>query len=513
MVSGGRTDHFSRIPCASFIRRAAVLVFSVIASGACGGGEGITVTNTVTGLRFVTQPSNVTMGQSFSVAVELVGSNGQRATTATNTVTLSLVGAALGGTTSAAAVAGVATFSGLTVATAAANLSLTASSAGFSATSNAFASVDPLAPTGLRFVTQPANVSLGTPFSVSVEFITSSNQRATTTTNAVALSATGGTISGTTTASAVAGLATFSGLTFSTAASNLVLTASSGSFNVTSSSFAAIDACAPVALTFPGTVNGTLTAGGCTNAGRPAAFYRFTGTGSGGTSFTVTSAFPSELAVTNDPPGEFLFFTGASPVSGTWLLPAGTFQLRLASTSGTGAYTVTGTNTIGTGCIAVALLPFASVTYSSALASTDCVLAADGSYYERYYIYSTKACTITMRSTVFNSYLFVKNQRTQITIAQDDNTGGGSDARISLAACNSGGDLIEIWANTFTTATAGAYTLAVTVTGGSSLMSSAPASAPDNQSNRGVRVHSGPAERDSSAATRKSGATVMKSQR
>jgi hypothetical protein len=85
-------------------------------------------------LAFVTSPSDVTSGASIAPAimVELLDSLGNRATTATGTVTLSFAAnpgtATLGGTVARAAVAGVATFPDISVNRAAAGYQLGASS-------------------------------------------------------------------------------------------------------------------------------------------------------------------------------------------------------------------------------------------------------------------------------------------------------------------------------------------------------------------------------------------------
>lgn len=231
------------------------------------------------------------------------------------------------------------------------------------------------------------------------------------------------------------------------------------------------ETCAPASLSVPGSASGTLTTSGCVTNFKPARFYKFTSNGQGVVSFTATAAFAPEIAVTNDPPTEFVTFSGATTVTGSWILPTGTYQLRLASTAGTvGTFSITGINTTATGCAQRAILPFASRTYSASLATTDCVLAADHSYYDSFLIYSTKPCTITMHGVLasFDSYLIANNATTHEDIGEDDNSGGNKDAKLTFAACNSGGDPIEIWPNSYTDAV-GDYTLTVAVTGGNSV--------------------------------------------
>ena len=139
--------------------RATLAATIIVATGACGGGsDGITVAAKVASLRFVSQPTNVKVGETFSVQVELLSSTGARVPTAADVVTLAVsgTGASLTGTTSVAAIAGLASFSGLGVSAASASLQLTASAAGKTVTSAAFAASDPCAATGLTF---PGSVS------------------------------------------------------------------------------------------------------------------------------------------------------------------------------------------------------------------------------------------------------------------------------------------------------------------------------------------------------------------
>ncbi len=107
-----------------------------------GGGS------TPTQLAFTAQPSAVPAGTSIAPAVQVAVRDAQNnlVTTATNTITVSITpgtggtGATLSGTTSAAATAGVATFSNLTINKAASGFTLTAAASGLtSATSGTFA--------------------------------------------------------------------------------------------------------------------------------------------------------------------------------------------------------------------------------------------------------------------------------------------------------------------------------------------------------------------------------------
>ncbi|HYV97043.1 MAG TPA: hypothetical protein VE967_06290, partial [Gemmatimonadaceae bacterium] len=199
---------------------------------------------------------------------------------------------------------------------------------------------------------------------------------------------------------------------------------SCGSDSVTSSN----GACKPVTISVPGTASDQLkSSGGCTLNGEPSKIFRFTSTGSGLIAFTVTAPFEPSVSVTHDPPTEFVTFSGASPLAGIWQLPSGTYQLRVVSGNGTtGAFTVNSSITATLGCAPRAILPFESVTYSGSLATTDCLLTSDHSYYDVFYIYSTKPCTITMHSVSasVDAYLIVNDAATHARVDEDDNSGG-----------------------------------------------------------------------------------------
>jgi hypothetical protein len=211
-----------------------------------------------TKVAFITQPSNVTTGAVMSPAVRVAvqDASGSTVTTATNTVTLSIStnpGAAiLGGIVSAAAVAGIATFSNLTlsqlgtgyVLAAAATLLTTGNSSTFNVTS-----VGPA--TKLAFAVQPSNVLAGASIAPAIQ-VTVQDASGVTVISSTALitlaidptanpgssTITGGS---TLTAFASAGVATFSTATLNKVGTGYKLTASataltgatSSTFNVT----------------------------------------------------------------------------------------------------------------------------------------------------------------------------------------------------------------------------------------------------------------------------------------
>lgn len=245
------------------------------------------------------------------------------------------------------------------------------------------------------------------------------------------------------------------------------------------------DPCNPVALAFPGTVNGNVSAAGCVVNGLPAAIYRFTATGQGGSTFSATATFPVQISVMSDPPGSNIVFTGpaATPNSASfeWLLPPTSFQFKVASrTAGTGGtFSLTGSVTSGNSpsCPVSGTIIRAFVvggTYSGqSLGAGDCT-ANDGSYEDGYYIYSTKPCTITMTPTGFDAFLAIYDASTGNNLTFSDNLGIGGAETVQLPACSNGGNALLIIANTFNAGETGTYVLAITITGGGSLTARDP---------------------------------------
>ena len=170
-------------------------------------------------LAFTTQPGNAAAGGSITVTVSVEDAAGNVVPTATNQVTIAIgtnpSSGTLSGTAQATAVAGVATFSNLSINNAGAGYTLAASAAGLtSASSSAFNVAG--APAKLAFTVQPASVAAGASIApavtVSIEDAagivvpTATNQ----VTIAIGTNPSSGTLSGTAQANAVAGVATFS---------------------------------------------------------------------------------------------------------------------------------------------------------------------------------------------------------------------------------------------------------------------------------------------------------------
>ncbi|MFL5358662.1 beta strand repeat-containing protein [Archangium sp.] len=170
-------------------------------------------------LAFGQQPANGTAGQALNPAVTVrlldVFDN---LTAGTDEVTLALGSNpgndTLSGTTQVAAVAGVASFPGLSLKKAASGYTLVASAGSFASSTSSGFDIDPAAAASLVFVSQPANTTAGLKVAtVTVALEDAFGNRATTSTRSVFVELNGGAaLLGTKTVDTVAGVASFSDL-------------------------------------------------------------------------------------------------------------------------------------------------------------------------------------------------------------------------------------------------------------------------------------------------------------
>ena len=219
-------------------------------TSATSGGFSITA-GAAGGSAFTTEPSaSVVAGTGFGVTVTVLDAQGNTVTGFTGNVALAITGgtgkagAALHGTTTVAASAGVATFAGLSIDSAGTGYTLTATATGAtSATSTAF-TVNAGAAASLAFTTQPPATSLAlAPFAFGVSAKDATGNVATgfggSVTVAIGTNPVGGTLSGTLTQNAVNGVATFSGVSIDNIGAGYTLVASASSLtSATSASFA-----------------------------------------------------------------------------------------------------------------------------------------------------------------------------------------------------------------------------------------------------------------------------------
>ncbi len=223
-------------------------------------GSANTEVTLAVGVGFTVQPSNTAAGASIAaVKVSLIDAAGNPVTKGSNSISIAFgnnpTGTTLGGTTTVAAVNGVATFSNLSITKVGTGYTLIASSSGLtSATSSAF-NITPAAAAKLVFSTQPANGTAGATFTPAVKVAiqdTYGNATSSTASVTLALGANpaGGTLGGTTTVAAVSGTASFSTLSITKAGTGYTLSASSGTLSGATSSTFAIGAAAPYRVTF-----------------------------------------------------------------------------------------------------------------------------------------------------------------------------------------------------------------------------------------------------------------------
>jgi hypothetical protein len=248
---------------------AGVAVFSTLSINLAGTGYTLTATSSgltpaisnafnitaaaADSLVFTTQPIATTAGQAVSPAVQVAArdSLGNVVTSFTGNVTVAIApgtgtpGAHLTGTTTLAAVAGVATFSTLKIDSAGSGYRFTASASGVSGTTSASFVITAGTATRLLFAVQPTTAPSGKMISPSVKVTATDalgNTNATFSGNvtvAIGHNPSGGTLSGTVTVAAFGGVATFSTLSIDKAGTGYTLTAAAtGLTGTTSAPFA-----------------------------------------------------------------------------------------------------------------------------------------------------------------------------------------------------------------------------------------------------------------------------------
>jgi hypothetical protein len=182
-------------------------------------------------------PTSVTAGVGFGVVFTAEDSQGNVDPTYNGTVTVALGanpgGATLGGTRSATASAGVATFTGLTLDTAASGYTLVASGGGLTTATTSSVAIVPAAATQWVVSTEPPDsLTAGDPFGLVVtaqdtfgNVATSFNSSVTV---AILANPGGATLGGTATRTATAGVASFDDLTLDHAGAGYTLSATGG---------------------------------------------------------------------------------------------------------------------------------------------------------------------------------------------------------------------------------------------------------------------------------------------
>jgi hypothetical protein len=228
----------------------AIAVVQGVSSAVASSVLTITPAHPPAKLAFLKQPENALTGAVISpaVQVQVEDADGNLVTNATNVVTLALTtGVGLGGTLTATAQNGIASFSNLTVGTAGTYTLLATSTGLTSATSAAFTVTTPVK---LAFLVQPSNAVTGGVISPAVQVVIqdAGGNTVTAAANPVTLALTSGAgLQGTLTATPQNGVATFSNLSVSTAGSYTLSATSTG---LTAATSAAFTVATPVKLAF-----------------------------------------------------------------------------------------------------------------------------------------------------------------------------------------------------------------------------------------------------------------------
>jgi hypothetical protein len=202
-------------------------------------------------LAFTVQPSSVTAGSPIapSIQVSVQDAYGNLVNTSSTSISLSSPQAALGGTDSATASAGIASFSNVSVNTAGNGYTLIAQATGLSnATSAAFNVMDGAA-TQLAFLVQPSSVNAGSPITPGVQVVVEDSDGNIITNSqasvslAIGTNPSGATLGGSLSVKATNGVATFGNLNLSMWGNGFTVVASSpGLASATSSAFNASEA-------------------------------------------------------------------------------------------------------------------------------------------------------------------------------------------------------------------------------------------------------------------------------
>jgi hypothetical protein len=197
-------------------------------------------------------PTTIAAGSPFNLGVSVEDAFGNPVSSSRSPISLSLLGgptdASLGGTATASAASGVATFDGLTLGRVGSPYRIQASSPGLSGATTDELSVTPAAPAQLVMTLQPpASVTAGSAFGLGVSVEDALGNLVTgyggDVTLALERGPAGSSLSGTLSATVSQGVASFSGLTINQAAGDFALkVAANGVGSVSTSSFRVVPA-------------------------------------------------------------------------------------------------------------------------------------------------------------------------------------------------------------------------------------------------------------------------------
>jgi hypothetical protein len=423
----------------------------------------------IAGLQFVAIPDSVTAGNAFTVSVEFVGDSGERVRTARDHVELSLIGTGnIVGPGTVAASRGLATFDGLSLTKAGSGLRFRAVAGSHQAVSGQFRVYPASAELANSSRTPtPASLPDGDPLLTTFTFRDRFDNPIALAPVSLAATPAGAGFSpdtGTTDSAGVL-IRTFRARNVSGSATLLATVAG------TTLAFApAITICPITTISIPGSVNGTLNATSCVARGLPMGLFRFDAATAIGAQFALTTAFTSVLEVRSDPVTDNVLVgnCGAgciqAPAQGPpyeWLLPAGTYHVRVGALTGTGTFTLmSAVVSANSGCKARHLVVGGTYT-GQRLSAEDCDFG-DGTRYDEYIIFSTAPCAFTVRTTQFSPYIWIYDRN----IGFQGGVGGdppGVDLHIGLSGCRVLGSPLRVWVNSEFGELGGTYTFIVQI--------------------------------------------------
>ncbi len=126
---------------------------------------------------------------------------------------------------------------------------------------------------------------------------------------------------------------------------------------------------------------------------------------------------------------------GGVAINHKWLLPANAYTSLFGTPDGgTGPYSLFASReSEGTSDCEVVTLLGQDITTAQALSTSGC---SSGGYFESWFaVYSWQACTISMSSASFDTYLEAYDQDGNL-LAGDDDGGGSTNSRLSLSTCS-----------------------------------------------------------------------------
>ncbi len=438
--------------CDAPLRLRHVAVLALFA--ACGGGgDGIVQQNPpAVVVSMAPTSATVNVGVSTSFAVSITGGS--------PTPTLS----SCSSSSTAVATASSSGSSCAVTAVSAGSATITATTSG-GQTSTAQLTVEALPPALTAFTLTPPTASL--------------TVGQTLTLNAAPTSAPGATVivsyvSGTTAVASVSGAGVVTALSPGTAV--ITATAQGTGSGLTATTLVrtatvtvSADPCAPITITLPASRSSSVTAGSCPLDGA---------TVGGGDRFRFNLPTAAAISVSLAPTGfapyiaalpasesEFIFNSRPTTgiVSGRWHLPAGLTEVRAGALnpSGVGNFQleVQAVSPSVENCQIV--LVGGSVSSNQALQTTDC--ASGGFFADEFLVFSSKPCVITMARSTLSSAMddpFLQVLAGTDTVMTDDDSGGGTNARISLASCrSSSNNVLRVRASSFASGDVGTYSI------------------------------------------------------